>query len=122
MSTVLTPADQRKLIGLNRHLVALVHRVALVYPGQFIVVEGLRTKARQRQLVAEKKSRTLNSQHIVGRAVDIAPIVNGKVSWRWSDFTELIECAKTCASDMSLPMTFGYDWGWDAPHWEMKHG
>lgn len=120
MAHTLTPADQRKLVGLNKNLVALVHRVALVAPVPFLVVEGLRTKQRQRELFAAKKTKTLNSKHIIGRAVDVVPIVDGALSWKWDDFMPLVECAKRCASDMSLPMTFGYDWGWDAPHWEMK--
>lgn len=122
MAFTLSRADERKLVGLNKNLVALVHRVALVTPVPFIVVEGLRTKGRQRQLFAQRKTKTLNSKHIIGRAVDCAPMVNGVLSWWWHDFTPLVQCAKECASEMSLPMTFGYDWGWDAPHWEMKDG
>lgn len=122
MPVVLTPADERKLVGLNKNLVALVRRVALVSPVPFSVVEGLRTKQRQRELFAQRKTKTLNSKHIIGRAVDTAPLIDGKVSWEWRHFTPLVECAKACASDMSLPMTFGYDWGWDAPHWEMTDG
>lgn len=118
----LTRADERKLVGLNKNLVALVRRVALVTPVPFVVVEGIRTKQRQRVLFAHGKSKTLNSKHIIGRAVDCAPLVNGDVSWRWDDFTPLVECAKACALELSIPMTFGYDWGWDAPHWELKDG
>ena len=119
----LTGTDERRLVGVNKDLVALVRRVALVTPAPFLVVEGLRTKARQRELYALKATKTLNSKHIIGRAVDCAPLsVLGKEPWPWDDFTPLVECAKACARDMGLRVTFGYDWGWDAPHWEMTDG
>ena len=76
----LTRADERKLVGLNKNLVALVRRVALVTPVPFIVVEGIRTKARQRELFAQRKTKTLNSKHIIGRAVDCAPVLDGVIS------------------------------------------
>lgn len=120
MISVLTPADERKLVGLNKDLVAVVRLVALRSPMPFIVTEGLRTKARQRELFRQGKTKTLNSQHILGRAVDVAPLVDRKVSWEWQHFTPLTDCAKECALHLGIPMTFGYDWGWDAPHWELK--
>ena len=116
----LTGADKRKLAGVNARLVALVELLAVRSPMPFMVVEGLRTKQRQRQLFKERKSKTLNSKHLIGRAVDIAPLVNGQVSWDWEHYAPLIACAKSCASQLNLPMEFGYDWGWDAPHMEMK--
>lgn len=120
MATVLTAADERKLVGVAAPLVAVVRRVALTYSGRFIVVEGLRSKARQKELFRVGKSRTLNSKHLVGRAVDVAPLLGKSVSWNWDDFTPLVEAAKACASQLGVPMNFGYDWGWDAPHWELE--
>lgn len=118
----LSKADEKKLVGVNERLVALVRRVALTSPMPFMVVEGLRTKQRQRKLFAEGKTKTLNSKHLIGRAVDLAPIVQGKVSWEWKHFKPLIDCVKAEAARMNIPVTCGYDWGWDAPHVELKDG
>lgn len=118
--TRLGRADERKLVGVSPSLVAVVRHVAATYEGSFIVVEGVRTKHRQRELVRTGKSRTLNSKHLIGDAVDIAPLLGHSVSWNWDDFTPLVEAAKRSASTLGVPMTFGYDWGWDAPHWELK--
>lgn len=116
----LTSADERKLVGVNARLVAVVRRLALVSPVKFRVVEGVRTKTRQRMLVKQGKSKTMNSKHLIGRAVDIVPIWNGNVSWEWAHFTPLIKSAKEVSAELGVPLTFGYDWGWDAPHIEMK--
>lgn len=116
----LTDADKRKLAGVDPRLVAVIERLAKVTPKPFMVVEGRRSLARQRELVRKGASKTLNSKHLTGRAVDIAPLVNGKLSWEWRDFKPVIEAAKAVAADMGVPMNFGYDWGWDAPHLELR--
>lgn len=120
MGFTLTGADERKLAGVNSRLVAVVRGVAFVSPVRFKVLEGVRTKSRQRLLVKQGKSKTLDSRHLIGRAVDIVPLIDGKVSWEWEHFTPIVECAKAVSAHLGVPLTFGYDWGWDAPHWEMK--
>lgn len=116
----LTDADERKLVGVNPQLVAVIRRLAKVTPKPFIVVEGVRSIGRQRQLLKAGATKTLNSKHLTGRAVDIAPLVSGKVSWEWRHFTPIVNACKAVGADMGVPLTFGYDWGWDAPHVEMK--
>lgn len=120
MASNLSAADERKLVGVNARLATLVRLVSSRHGVPVMVVEGVRTRKRQQQLFKEKKTKTLNSKHIIGRAVDIAPLVDGKPSWDWQHYKPLVECAKRVAAEMDLPMAFGYDWGWDAPHWEMK--
>ena len=41
----------------------------------FVVVETLRTYERQQFLFEDGKSRTLRSNHLIGKAVDVAPVV-----------------------------------------------
>lgn len=116
----LTGADEQKLAGVDPRLVAVIRRLAKVTPKPFMVVEGRRSLARQRELYRKGASKTLNSRHLTGHAVDIAPLVNGRLSWEWRDFKPVINAAKAVAADMGVAMEFGYDWGWDAPHMELK--
>lgn len=122
MISRLDPASEKKLAGVNYRLADFIRQLSLTQ--NFRVTEGVRTKARQRQLYAEKKTRTLNSRHLVGRAVDIVPLVaTGSglaVSWEWQHFKPIIDAAKKLASELQFELVFGYDWGWDAPHIEMK--
>ena len=62
------------LVGVNEDLVKVVHRALELSEIGFTVVEGIRTKERQVELVNQGKSKTMNSYHIPnsngGRAVD----------------------------------------------------
>lgn len=115
----LTDADKRKLVGVDARLVQLLEALAEVTPIAFMVTEGVRTAERQRELYAQKKTKTLMSLHLTGRAADIVPLVNGKPSWEWKHYTPLIKTAKEVGAQLGLRLKFGYDWGWDAPHIEV---
>ena len=73
-----------KLKGVNPRLDMVVKRAIQISKQDFAVNEGLRTIERQRQLVKSGASQTMNSRHISGAAVDLVPIINGKVSWDFS--------------------------------------
>lgn len=120
MGRLLPDSSERKLAGVRWELADFIRQLSIISEKPFIVMEGRRTRERQAELVAGRKSKTMNSKHISGRAVDIAPVVDGKVSWEWKDFAPIIACAKAHASATGIPLEFGYDWGWDAPHIEMK--
>ena len=75
-----------RLNGVNDNLVKVVKRALELSTQDFAVLEGLRTKELQAELVRKGASQTMNSKHITGRAVDLVPIVNGKVSWDWKYF------------------------------------
>lgn len=120
MTSKLDAASEKKLAGVNKRLADFIRQLSCVSPTPFIVTEGVRTKQRQRELFNAKRTKTLNSRHLVGRAVDIAPKVRGVVSWEWKDFTPVIEAARKLALETGVQLNFGYDWGWDAPHIEMK--
>lgn len=91
------------------------------------VTEGRRTIARQKQLVAQKFSKTMKSRHITGHAIDVVPYVDfdrdGKIEtselYRKEAFMQLIPIAKAVSKELGIPIVFGYDWGWDMPHWEL---
>jgi peptidoglycan L-alanyl-D-glutamate endopeptidase CwlK len=108
-----------KLKGVHPDLVAVVNRAAELYKGEFKVTEGLRTLARQKQLKANGKSKTLNSRHLTGHAVDVSPIVDGSISWDKRDYNELGRVFKQAARELKIPIEWGGDWGWDFPHWQL---
>ena len=121
MAYELTDADKRMLVGVDARLVELLERLAARTPIQFKVIEGVRSAERQRELYAQKKTKTLKSRHLTGHAVDIAPLVAGKPSWQWEHYTPLIKTAKAIAAELPTRFVFGYDWGWDAPHIEIRN-
>ena len=111
--------SERNLKGVHPHLVRVVRRAAK--KSSFIVTEGLRTLARQKQLKAAGASCTLNSRHITGHAIDVAALVNGKVRWDWPLYHAVSLEMKQAAADLGVPIVWGGDWRSfkDGPHFEL---
>lgn len=112
---------ERNLSAVHPDLVRIVRRAAQISAVDFTVTEGLRTAERQRRLVAAGASRTLNSRHLSGHAVDLAVKVDGKVRWDWPLYARLAEAMKAAALELDLPLTWGGDWKRfrDGPHFEL---
>lgn len=110
-----------RLKGVHPDLVKVVHEAIKRTPIDFTVLEGLRTKERQRQLVAKGASKTMNSYHLTGHAVDIAPLVNGQVTWDWKYYHQLAPVIKQVAKELGVNITWGGDWKSfpDGPHWQV---
>lgn len=110
---------ENRLKGVHPDLVRVMLRAGT--QTDFLVVEGLRTMARQRELVKAGASRTLNSRHLTGHAVDIAPLVGGKLTWSWEMFHKLAPIVKEAAKAEGVKIIWGGDWKSfpDGPHWEL---
>lgn len=111
--------SERNLKGVHPDLVRVVRRAAK--KADFIVTEGLRTTARQKQLVEAGASKTMNSRHITGHAVDVAALVNGKVRLDWPLYANIAKHMKQTAADLNVPIIWGGDWRTfkDGPHFEL---
>lgn len=102
-------------------LVRVVRRALEIGPQDFAVVEGLRDPKRQEQLVAQGASKTMNSRHLTGHAVDLAPVIAGQVRWDWPPFHDIAKAMKQAASELKVPIVWGGDWRTfkDGPHFEL---
>lgn len=114
-------ASLQRLAGVHPDLIRVMKRAIEITPIDFTVLEGLRSRERQRQLVAKGASKTMNSRHITGHAVDIAPLVNGKVSWDWQYYHPLAAAVKQAAREVGVIVEWGGDWAKfkDGPHWQL---
>ncbi len=113
--------SEKRLDGVNEALVSVVRRAARNTTVDFIVTEGLRTKERQAQLVAKGASRTMNSKHLTGRAVDLAAMIDGEVRWDWPPYHKLAKAMKDAAAECGVKIVWGGDWRSfrDGPHFEL---
>jgi peptidoglycan LD-endopeptidase CwlK len=120
----LSQRSEDNLRGVNQKLVDVVRRAIEITEIDFMVTEGLRTEERQRELYNKKLSKTMKSKHLVGRAVDLAPLVNGRVSWDWPAFYPMAKAMKQAASELGVKIVWGGDWKTfkDGPHFELEDG
>lgn len=98
------------LVGVHKDLVLIVNRTAELYNGEFIVTEGLRTVARQKELFAKNLSKTMKSRHITGHAVDLAVKIDGTISWKWHLYEELNDIVQVAAKELKIPVEWGGSW------------
>lgn len=109
--------------GLRVHadLVAVVRLAIKLTPVDFTVLETIRTKERQKKLVADGASTTMNSRHLTGHAVDLGAWVDGEVSWHFGHYVKIAEAVKTAADYLNVPIEWGGDWQTfkDGPHFQL---
>lgn len=115
--------------NLDYRLVHIVCEVAkLDLPCDFTVFETKRTLEKQKEYVAKGTSETMNSKHLpdkkgIVRAVDIVPYVNSKNTWEDKYYNALIPIFKAVANSLYPDqIEFGFDWGWDKAHIQIKDG
>lgn len=117
----LSARSRSRMKGVHPDLVRVVERAIELTTVDFMVTEGLRTRERQAQLVKAGASRTLNSRHLTGHAVDVAAIVDGKVRWDWPLYPEIAKAFRQAAKERGVKIVWGGDWPRlrDGPHFEL---
>lgn len=117
----LNKSSLEKLKGVHPDLVRVIKRAAKDSPMDFIVVEGLRTMERQKQLLKAGATKILNSRHITGHAVDVVPLFEGKPRWDWPLYRKLAPYIWAAAKAEKVTVEWGGDWTKfpDAPHWQL---
>lgn len=118
---VLGARSLSRLLGVHEDLVRVVKRAIEITSIDFTVIEGLRTKERQAQLVKLGASQTMKSRHLTGHAVDLAPWVGGSIQWDWPRIRELAASVKLAALECDVNVEWGGNWtGFpDGPHWQL---
>jgi peptidoglycan L-alanyl-D-glutamate endopeptidase CwlK len=127
---MLTARDKQRLQGVHPDLVRVVMALGDESDAPFMVIEGLRTYDRQKQLVAEGKSKTMQSRHLSGHAVDLAPLKGGQIDWKdKASFRRLRDQMFAIAERLGVKLRWGGDWNsngssadesfYDGPHFEL---
>ena len=118
----LSKRSKSRMSGVNDDLVTVVNRAIELTPVDFGVSEGIRTKERQAKLLAEGKSRTMKSRHLIGEAVDVYAWVGGKVSWDVKYYHQIADAMKEAAKELDVQITWGGDWRtfFDGPHFQVE--
>lgn len=111
--------SKARMIGLHPDLVRLFEEVVKDFDCTVMQYGGLRTPDIQQMLFDKGMSKTLNSNHLTGNAIDVMPYpVN------WNDRETLMRFAAHVyqkAMDMGIRVRWGgtFTGFFDGPHWEI---
>lgn len=117
------------MAGIHPDLRRVLDRALQESPVDFVVTEGLRTVERQKELVRIGASKTMNSRHITGHAVDFYAWVDvnkdGKIVFEEMASPRLMSAIagaiKAAAAKENVAVVWGGDWRKfrDYPHFEL---
>lgn len=110
MTYKLSQKSLDRLSGVPPDLMAVVKRAIEITEVDFAVLEGVRSKARQAQLVASGASKTMDGRHLTGHAVDLAAYVAGSPRWDWPLYYKLAEAVQQAAKELNVQIVWGGVW------------
>lgn len=122
----LTQADEAKLRKAHPDLVKVVRKCAAMTTIPFKIMEVARSVEQQKKNIKNGVSWTMRSRHLPSkdglcRAVDLVPMVDGKITWAWPVYHRFAPIMKAAAKELGVPIVWGGNWKKtpDGPHWEL---
>lgn len=121
MKCKLGSRSRSRLVGVHSDLVLVVGRAIQLTELDFTVLEGRRSLARQKKLVARGASKTMNSRHLTGHAVDLGALEGGEVSWHWPYYDKIHAAMKQASRELGIPIQWGGHFRSfpDGPHFQL---
>lgn len=132
----LTPSKDPQLARVNPILKDVLEEALIRSAVPFDIIEGERTVARQKELVARGASKTMNSLHLIQRsgfahAADAWPMdpktgdrlpagTAAREAALWARLRVFAAIVKAVAKERGVLIEWGGDWGWDAPHFQLN--
>jgi peptidoglycan L-alanyl-D-glutamate endopeptidase CwlK len=102
--------SEANLVGVDERIVRCVRRAILITHIDFAVHEGVRTLERQKKYVATGASRTLDSYHLTGDAVDLVPYVDGVLRWEMPLCNEVARAMFEASGAEGVRLVWGRVW------------
>lgn len=140
MTYALGAKSKERLVGVHPKLVEVVEMAIQLTKQDFMVLEGVRTPERQKELYAQGRTKpgpkvtwTLASNHFInkatgyGHAVDLVPF---PVDWSHKKLDVVSKAMFAAADTLGVKIRWGADWDRDgnprekgeadSPHFEIK--
>ena len=110
--------SKEKLEGVDERMIAIVRYAINVSKQDFSVICGLRTRKEQEALVAKGASKTMNSKHLDGNAVDLMAYVDGG-RWELNLYDEIADAMAEAARAIDTAVKWGAAWSvGDIRYWD----
>ena len=126
MSYKLSKKSRDRLKHVHPDLVLVVALAIRNTSVDFSVLEGIRTKSRQKKLLESGASQVMNSRHLANSeglcfAVDLGAYVGGRIDWSWPLYHEIAFAMKWAAKELDIEIEWGGDWQsfQDGPHFQL---
>lgn len=111
MGYTLSHKSEIMMRGVKPALVAVVRRAIELTTRDFKVGEGLRSQERQFMLAAQgDNTRTKNSKHLTGDAVDLWALVDNSVTWDWEEYYKIAGAMRQSAQELDTRIRWGGVW------------
>ncbi len=110
MSYRLGIRSEANLVGVDERIVRVVRRALRITEIDFAVHEGVRSLERQKKFVASGASRTLDSYHLTGDAVDLVPYVDGVLRWEHALCNEVARAMFEASGQEGVRLVWGRVW------------
>ncbi|MGX2956442.1 M15 family metallopeptidase [Ursidibacter arcticus] len=119
--------SEDNLNGVHPDLIKVARLALQLSKRDFTVIEGIRSKERQAELYQKGATKTMNSRHLTGHAIDIVPY---PLDWHDKQaFADLAKAMFEAAKQLKIPIRWGGDWNrngrsddesfYDGPHFEL---
>lgn len=107
------------MVGIHPDLRRVADLALSLSPIDFIITEGARDIATQRKYVRQGKSKTMNSRHLYGLAIDYVDVGG---SYSWERMKQISMAFKEAAEHLQIPIEWGGDWKTfkDTPHIQLS--
>ncbi len=108
--------------GVHHDLIEVANRALELSEVDFSLIEGVRSKERQAEVLESGNSWTVDSRHLDGHAFDIAAIdKNGEVSWDNLLYDKIAEAWFKAAIELNVQIEWGGFWEQcDAGHFQLS--
>ena len=110
MSFALGMRSRARLEGVDARLARVVEGAIDITTVDFGVFEGLRSRETQELYLARGVTRTLNSKHCTGRAVDLVPWLGGMFRWEWPAIYPIAVAMRRVAIELDVTLRWGGVW------------
>ena len=118
MSYKLGKRSKEKLEGVDERMVSIVRYAVSVTKQDFSVICGLRTRREQEALVKKGASKTMNSKHLDGNAVDLMAWIDGG-RWELNLYDEIADAMAEAARAINTAVKWGAAWSvGDIRYWD----
>jgi len=107
---ILSNKSRENLEGVAQPLIDLAYAAIKNTPVDFRVTEGIRTVERQTILVRSGASRTMDSKHIHGYAIDVVPWIEGAPRYHWPLIFKMVEHIRDWAQILGIGIVWGGSW------------